>query len=77
MGNLIFKRVGEMVGVCKNAEIIEVLQYNVDGNGGFLYIGDGEHIGIESKENLKIMINYKRHFTWDSRSYKIDNLLKD
>lgn len=66
-----------MVGICKNAEIIEILQYNVDGNGGFLYIADGKTIGIDSKESLKTILECKKIFIWDSRNYKIENLLNE
>lgn len=54
MANLIFKRTGEMIGVCNNAETIEIIQYNVDGNGSFIFIGDGK-IGIAPKTSLNFI----------------------
>ncbi len=66
MGNLIF-----------NVNIIEILHYNVDGKGSFIYLGDGR-IYIAPKENLDDIFTYTHIFEVDKsyfRDIKLDKLL--
>lgn len=76
MKNLKFNRVGEMVGICNNAKSIEILHYNVDGKGGFLYNGDGK-LSIATQDEFRLLLSLKKTFTWNNREFKIDNILDD